>query len=110
MRKFLSESGDNETRNAFQARSTWDDIVSEAAEAVESFNREGQGHMWKRPFEKATLNFANVASRLEFLLELLPNGEYTSILCGGLRLVFNVSRSFLSKVHTPSAVRFLTFF
>jgi hypothetical protein len=88
---FLAESGDSENRLAFQSGSTWDDIANEAGEAVDCFNREG--HMWKRPFEKATMNFANVACRLEFLIELLPEGEYTSILCGALKLVFNVGRS-----------------
>jgi hypothetical protein len=92
MKTFLAESGDTETQLAFHSPSTWDDIANEAGEAVEIFNREGQGHMWKRPFEKATYNFTNVACRLEFLIELLPDGEYTSILSGGLRLVFNAAK------------------
>ena len=36
-------------------------------------------------------NFSNNATAMEALLAFLPSGEYTSILCGALVLVFNVS-------------------
>lgn len=88
MTEFLSRSGDKEAKSAFEDRSTWVDIQKEAAEAVEKYNSEGSSR--RKPFEKVTMAFNNVACRLEFLIELLPDGDYTGILCGGLRLVFNV--------------------
>lgn len=36
--------------------------------------------------------FTRYACRVEFLTELIPNGEYTSPICGGLKLIISVRR------------------
>lgn len=95
MHNFLSQSTDKNTKQAFNTLSTWKDVQDEAAEAYKKYQSDGKS--WRHPFQTTGRAFSNVASRMEFLLQLLPNGDYTSILCGALKLVFNVGpfRSFL---------------
>ena len=88
MQSFLLQSADNEAIQAFSKKLTWKQAQEEAAEALKQYQKEGKS--WRHPFQTTGRAFSNVASRLEFLLELLPRGEYTSVLFGGLALAFNV--------------------
>ena len=98
IQNFLLQSTDKEATSILRSSYTWRDIQDEATEALENYKKDGKS--WRHPFQTTGRVFSDVASRLEFLLELLPHGEYTSILCGGLKLVFNVrSFGFLLK-HT----------
>lgn len=91
MQIFLSQSADNEAKKVSSKKSTWKDVQEEADQALKLYQKEGKS--WRHPFQTTGRAFSNVASRLDFLLELLPRGEYTSILFGGLTLVFNVCNS-----------------
>lgn len=88
METFLSQSTDNEAKKVYSKRSTLEDVLEEADQALKQYQKEGKS--WRHTFQTTARNFSNVASRLDFLLELLPRGEYTSILFGGLTLAFNV--------------------
>ncbi|TEY30287.1 hypothetical protein BOTCAL_0885g00010 [Botryotinia calthae] len=90
MHDFLLRSNDQETRLAFNSTSTWRDVQEEAGEAFKKYKSEGKS--WRHPFQTTGRAFSNVACRFEFLLELLPSGDYTSIICGGLKLVFNAAK------------------
>jgi hypothetical protein len=52
-----------------------------------------QGRASTNPFRKTMQAVGNLASRLEFLTVLIPNGDYMGVLCGGLKLVYNVGLS-----------------
>lgn len=88
LQNFLSQSDDNEAKNVFSKRLMWRDVKEEADQALQQYQKEGKS--WRHPLQTSGRAFSNVTSRLEFLLELLPRGEYTSLLFGGLALVFNV--------------------
>ncbi|KAK3320262.1 hypothetical protein B0T19DRAFT_468501 [Cercophora scortea] len=78
MHVFLERTKDDEATRAF-SQSTWKDLQDEAAQArqaLEAIDRAG----------------GSVARRLQFLLELIPDGEYTSVLSGGLRLAYNTAK------------------
>lgn len=66
----------------------WEDVKSMASEAIEQDN--ARTKMRQNPFRAAGRSFQRNASNLEVLVELLPNGEFTGILCGALTFVFCV--------------------
>jgi len=69
--------------------STISDVHREANAALEAYEERGNS-LKKHFFRTAGRNFSNNASSVEVLLEFLPSGEFTSILCGALTLVFRV--------------------
>lgn len=87
MQNFVSQSKDDELKRVYSEKSMWTEVQEEAAKAVDEYNR--QGHSWRHPFRTAGRAFTDTASAAEFLIELLPNGDYASVLCGALRLVYN---------------------
>ena len=93
LKNFLSQSDDNEAKNVFSKRLIWRDVKEEAEQALQQYQKEGKS--WRHPFQTSGRAFGDVTSRLEFLLELLPRGEYTSLLFGGLALAFNVCNEIL---------------
>lgn len=66
------------------------DVQREANAALQAYEERGSS---LRSHFLRTLgrDFSNNASAAEALLEFLPEGEYTFIICGALTLVFNVS-------------------
>lgn len=69
-------------------RHSWDEVIQEAKDAEQKYNSKakglgGIGH-------KAVRFVGDHAADTSPWLSLLPNGEYTSVLCGGLKLVFAV--------------------
>lgn len=69
--------------------STISDVQREANAALEAYEERGN-NLRKHFFRTTGRNFSNNASSVEVLLEFLPAGEFTSILCGALTLVFRV--------------------
>jgi hypothetical protein len=88
MQNFFSKSTDKEAKRAYSESATLKDAQEEATEALKKYKSDGKS--WRHPLQSTGRAFSDVASRFEFLVELLPNGEYTSIACGGLKLAFNV--------------------
>src|SRR5690348_9077274 len=90
MRAFLNKSHDAEAADAFDSAS-WDDLHTEAAKAMlAAASHQLRRRTWHNPFEAADRVGGAVARRIEFLVELFPDGEYSHILAGGLRLLYNV--------------------
>jgi len=85
---FLSSQGDQEACHAFQSATSWEDVRREAEQAVDQYAN--QGNTWNSPFRRTKRLFGSTASRLEFLTQLIPNGDYLGVLCGGLKLAYNV--------------------
>ncbi|KAJ5286704.1 hypothetical protein N7478_002390 [Penicillium angulare] len=104
MQTFLARTTDVDTREVLSGRLTWDNIQREATEALVKYQNDGK--TWRHPFQTAGRAFSSVWSRLEFLLELLPNGDYGSLLCGGLRLVFNLRMIGSEKNARNSGIRY----
>ncbi|PYH43520.1 uncharacterized protein BP01DRAFT_402624 [Aspergillus saccharolyticus JOP 1030-1] len=67
----------------------WNDVQNEANAAVEAYS--APDSFLRNPVRYLSRSFTQNASTLEVLLHFVPDGEYTSILCGALTLVFNVS-------------------
>jgi len=89
MNDFLLRCPDPEAKAAFYGKTTWEDVQAEATAAFDKYTQDG--HSWRHPFRSAGRAFGSVACRAEFLVELIPDGDYTGLLCGALKLVFNVS-------------------
>jgi hypothetical protein len=64
-------------------------VRTEANAALKAYNDHGSS-LKKHFFRTLGRDFSNNATAIEALLAFLPSGEYTSILCGALVLVFNV--------------------
>lgn len=69
--------------------STIADVQREANAALDAYEERGN-NLKSHFFHTSGRNFSNNASAAEVLLDFLPGGEYTSILCGALTLVFRV--------------------
>jgi hypothetical protein len=75
--------------------STISDVQREANAALAAYEERGN-NLKKHFFHTLGRNFSNNASAAEVLLDFLPSGGYTSILCGALTLVFRVRQLSLS--------------
>lgn len=65
------------------------DVQREANAALQAYEEHGNS-LRKHFLRTVGRSFTNNASAAEALLEFLPDGEYTFILCGALTLIFNV--------------------
>ncbi|KAI0538397.1 hypothetical protein GGR58DRAFT_468238 [Xylaria digitata] len=94
MNNFLSLSKDTDAAKAF-ASNSWDELQVEANKAWEAYNQhQKRKRSWKRPFEALDHVAETVLTSccIEFLLELVPDGEYSSLLSGGLTLAYNTAK------------------
>lgn len=94
MSDFLRRTQDAEATEAFN-NSSWDKLQAEADQAWEAYKKHKDAKRnWRRPFEAIdyAAEKAMTSCCIEFLLELVPDGDYTSLLSGGLTLVYNVSK------------------
>lgn len=74
-----------------QAGYNINDVQKQANDAIAAY--EERGSSLKSHFLRTTgRSFSNDSSAVEILLSFLPDGDYTSVICGGLTLVLNVSR------------------
>ncbi|KAI9810740.1 MAG: hypothetical protein M1827_006078 [Pycnora praestabilis] len=64
----------------------WEEVEAEAERAVKAYNTKGK----KNPVRAVGKAMGNTAPAIKAWLDLLPDGEYTSIVCGALKLVFGV--------------------
>jgi hypothetical protein len=91
MNAFLENANDQVATNVFNSAS-WDTLRQEANQAIESYNAHtSRRRNWRKPVEAADNLGGFVARRMEFLLALMPCGDYTSLLTGALGLAYNVS-------------------
>ncbi|KAI0418226.1 hypothetical protein F5X98DRAFT_386444 [Xylaria grammica] len=92
MDSFFKQCGDKEAKRVFECDS-WDELRDEAAKAFEALDKHNKKRMnWRNPFEAADRVGGAVARRIEFLIELVPDGQYTRILTGTLRLLCNTAK------------------
>jgi hypothetical protein len=89
MQNYVSRTRDPGSIISFEPNSTWEEVKLEAEKVIAEYN--GKGNSWRTPFRSAGRISGNAVSALEFLIVLLPQGEYSSILCGALKLVYSVS-------------------
>jgi hypothetical protein len=89
MQNYVYHPRDSAITISFDPNCTWEAVKLEAAKVIDEYN--GKGNSWKNPFRSAGRISGNAISALEFLIVLLPQGEYSSILCGALKLVYSVS-------------------
>ncbi|EAA29145.2 hypothetical protein GE21DRAFT_8411 [Neurospora crassa] len=92
MHHFLEVSGDKSATEAFSCKS-WDGVEDEVAKAMEAVEgHDKRRRSWRKPFEAADRLGGITARRIEFLVQLIPDGEYTGLLAGGLRLLCNTAK------------------
>ena len=77
-----------------QALHSWDDVMSEVRNAMEKHAQKTKGAFGVAECVGRALR--KQASGINSWLELFPCGDYSSIVCGGLKLVFGVSSVYLS--------------
>ncbi|OJJ98406.1 hypothetical protein ASPACDRAFT_53301 [Aspergillus aculeatus ATCC 16872] len=89
MRAFFKTTGDNQAQYIFEHTHTWEEVRSEAQKALDlRYRQNGKRNF----FRKSIRLVGDVASRLEFLTQLIPSGDYMGVLCGGLKLVYNAAK------------------
>ncbi|KAK2007484.1 hypothetical protein LZ32DRAFT_641300 [Colletotrichum eremochloae] len=84
---FVKHTKRNELSNFDVDRQfVWEDVRAMASDAIE---QDASKTKWRHnPFRAAGRSFQQNASNLEMLMEFLPNGDFTGILCGALTFVF----------------------
>jgi hypothetical protein len=91
MNGFLESYKDKDVKTVcFDGSTTWPEVQEEATAAFDEYTR--QGRSWRHPFRSSGRLFGTVACRIEFLIQLIPSGDYLGVLCGGLTLVYNAAR------------------
>ncbi|EHK23157.1 uncharacterized protein TRIVIDRAFT_150826 [Trichoderma virens Gv29-8] len=91
MNKFLEDYQDKNAKVVrFDGSTTWEEVQEEATAAFDEYAH--QGRSWRHPFRSSGRLFGVVACRIEFLIQLIPRGDYLGILCAGLTLVYNAAR------------------
>ncbi|RAH44633.1 uncharacterized protein BO95DRAFT_515435 [Aspergillus brunneoviolaceus CBS 621.78] len=88
MRAYFKTTGDNQAQYIFEHTHTWEEVRSEAQKALDlRYRQNGKRNF----FRKSIRLVGDVASRLEFLTQLIPSGDYMGVLCGGLKLIYNAA-------------------
>ena len=67
---------------------TWEEVMEKASQAEEVYQDKAKGK--KGIFRRSWRKVGDAGPAINPWLELLPDGDYSSILCGGLKLVFGV--------------------
>lgn len=93
MSRYFSRCKDKNAHEVFRTAKTWEDVRREAEMALDKY--ENRGKSWRNPLRRSQRLVGGACSRLEFLTVLVPSGDYLGVLCGGLTLVYNVSRDLL---------------
>ncbi|KAH0563404.1 hypothetical protein GP486_002025 [Trichoglossum hirsutum] len=84
---------DTEATSAYFNDNSLEDLQSEATQAWKAYeSHQNRRRNWRHPFEVLDKAAGSVAYRIEFLIELIPDGEYTSILFGSLKLAYNTAK------------------
>ncbi|KLU89557.1 hypothetical protein MAPG_08528 [Magnaporthiopsis poae ATCC 64411] len=93
MQSFLQRTDDKEAAEAFGSPS-WEQLQEDITSALKAQdNHDKRRRDWRHnPIEAADKMGGVVARRIECLLELVPDGDYTSVLVGGLRLLCNTAK------------------
>lgn len=68
---------------------TWQEVLDEAERAAQAYEKKRPS--WRYPLRKISHAIGGPSEATKAWLELLPQGEYTSVICGALKLVFGVS-------------------
>ena len=90
MKDFLTKYNDGGMGQViFDEKATWPQVLEEATQAFDDYTKRGRS--WRHPFRSTQRLFGSVACRIEFLIVLLPDGDFTGALCGGLTLIYKVS-------------------
>ncbi|KAL9118675.1 MAG: hypothetical protein Q9187_004777 [Circinaria calcarea] len=84
-------SSKDKTLGSFNIRDThtWDEVIRRAKDADRKYHDDAKG--FRGIGRKIGRNMGDIAPGVNPWLGLLPNGEYTSILCGGLKLIFGAA-------------------
>ena len=73
---------------------TWEEVKAEMDKAVESYNTKER--FWRKtPNRVAGRTTGSRIPAIKAWLDILPDGEYTSIVCGALKLIFGVRLDFI---------------
>ena len=92
MEDFVRARPTRKTPSSFDVRGkhTWDEVLREVDNAKEVYELKAKGNKGMHiRVGRAIGAHSDVVSPW---LELLPNGDYSSIICGGLKFVFGVCR------------------
>lgn len=87
MKDFFATTKDSQAKDIFEHTHTWEEVRAEAQKALELRYQENRKKNYLR---RSIRVMGDVTSRLEFLTVLVPSGDYMGVLCGGLKLVYNV--------------------
>ncbi|EAQ86293.1 hypothetical protein CHGG_07546 [Chaetomium globosum CBS 148.51] len=90
MKRFLAKYNDRGAwKVTFDESTTWPQVLEEATQAFDDYTKRGRS--WRHPFRSTQRLFGSVACRIKFLVVLLPDGDFTGALCGGLCLIYNAA-------------------
>lgn len=92
MLEFSKKSPDQDVRKLdLNPTTTWQEVQAQADEAIAEYNKVcGKGSWYRRPFRTTGRAVSEKTPALEAWARLLPQGDYASLACGALKLVFGV--------------------
>ncbi|KAK1525907.1 uncharacterized protein CCOS01_08325 [Colletotrichum costaricense] len=83
---FLLRSSDSATKNILGNTASWEDVLVEAKAVCDRYKTQRNIFGYKNRL------FTTSARRIEFLIELVPSGDYTGTICGGLKLICSAAK------------------
>ncbi|GAW26876.1 hypothetical protein SAMD00023353_5300240 [Rosellinia necatrix] len=76
----------SKVRANISQRHSWDDVMKELERVQDDYNNpKGFGRV-----RKVVRKVAAKSERIEPFIAFIPNGDYTSVICGGLRFILGV--------------------
>ncbi|KAL8648504.1 MAG: hypothetical protein Q9226_005965, partial [Calogaya cf. arnoldii] len=76
-----------------RGKHTWEEVFEAASAAEAKANADGSKNLFRRS-GRGIQNYALAMSRV---VDLIPGGDYTSALCGGLKIAFSVASQMKEK-------------
>ena len=74
-----------------QANHTWKEAIAYAENAKRAYQARAEGSNTWKSIRRCFWKFSRNANAFESWLDVLPEGDYSSVLCGGFKMIFIVS-------------------
>ncbi|KXH49253.1 hypothetical protein CSIM01_13121 [Colletotrichum simmondsii] len=83
---FLLRSSDSAAKGILRNTNSWEDVLAEAQAVCDKYRKQRNIFGYKNRL------FTTSTRRIEFLIELVPSGDYAGTICGGLKLICSAAR------------------
>ena len=84
---------DKRTGLKLVGKHTWQEVMEEVEKAQAVYESKSQGNHVLKIVRRCFRRFSKSSRSFKSWLEVLPEGDYSSIICGGFKMIFIVCRT-----------------